>query len=405
MDEKVIRSYFSKNWVFWLLQRLPPVVVVFGIPFVIFVLGGIISASIGNFYLFGCNLLAYPVGLVIALGAYAWFAVYFPKCLVQIYPAFESSPEEFGGKIKKWADRLANRVWVILVASVIVAIGNYLNLNQLWQHRIWLGDVWVTSPAPLFFKSYYAFIDVLAGGFVLGSGAVGILGVMLLLHDLLTLRLKLSHVRTLRAIASLSFGLTVWALLAFTLVGPIRAVSVPNILCVAKPIFEINSTIILSNLGVSLLASFATVCSLFLPVYFAHRAIIRDKNLQIENLLETQNALFIKADRLTTLYKTAIAQEMDHAASDDIKKKALEFKTELEQTYENIASVKKMVDEVDAVPEWPITTNGIRQVIVTAFVPALINMVVGLLPGQTGGQTLSDLLKGMLPDIIKNLFK
>jgi hypothetical protein len=350
-------------------------------------------------------LLAYPGGLIVALGAYTWFATYFPKYLENIYPAFESSPEEFGGKIKKWADRLANRVWVIMVASVIVAIGNLINLNQLWQQKIWLGDVWATSPASLFFKIYYAFIDILAGGFILGSGAVGILGVILLLHDLLTLRLKLSHVRNLRAIASLSFGLTVWALLAFALVGPIRAVSVPNILCVAKPILKVNSTIILSNIGTSILASFATVCSLFLPVYFAHRAIIRDKRVRIENLLDTQYKLFIKAEQLTALYSTALAQEVQHPDSEDIKKKALKFNTELKQTYKNIASVYKMIAILDAVPEWPITANGIKQVIVTAFVPLLTNMVVGFLPGQTGGQNLTDLVKGMLPDIIKNLFK
>jgi hypothetical protein len=75
MNEQVIRDYFSKNWVFWLLRRLPPVVIILGIPLSIFIIGGAIAALTGNFYLFVCNLLAYPFGLVVALAAYTWFAI------------------------------------------------------------------------------------------------------------------------------------------------------------------------------------------------------------------------------------------------------------------------------------------------------------------------------------------
>ncbi len=405
MNENVIRDYFSKNWVFWLLRRLPPVAIVLGIPLVIFALGGVIAALTGNFYLFRCNLLAYPFGLAVALAAYTWFAIYFSKYLEQIYPAFESSPEEFGGKIKKWADRVANRFWVIGGASLVIAILNYLNLDTLWQPKIWLGDVWVTSPAPLFFKSYYAFIDVVAGGFVLGSGAVGIVGVMLLLHDLLSLHLKLSHIRILRGIGGLSIGLSIWALLAFAFVGPIRAVSAPNILCIAPPVLRVDSAIILSNLGASILASIAVVCGLLLPVYFAHRAIIRDKNLQIANLLEIQHELFTKADRLTTRYKKALAQEERHAANKGIQKQTQELSLELQQTYENIADVNKMIDEVESVPEWPMTANGAKELIAATTFPTISNLIIGLLPGQASGQSLTDVLKGMFTDLVQNLFK
>jgi len=405
MDENVVRGYFSKNWVFWLLRRLPPIGVVLGIPLIIFIIGGIIAAVRGSFHLFACNLLAYPVGLAIALGAYTWFAIYFPKYLEQIFPAFEASSEEFGKKIKKWADQVANRFWVIGTASIVVAILNYINLGTLWQPKIWIGDVWVTSPDPVFFKSYYAFIDILAGGFVLGSGAVGILGVMLLLKDLLTLQLKLSHVRTLRALGNLSLGLSIWALLAFTFVGPIRAISAPNILCTTPPVLKIDSAIVLSNFSVSIIASIAVVCSLLLPVYFAHRAIVRDKNIQISNLLEIQNELFNQAHRLTTLYRTALADEKLQSGNKSAQKQAQELNKDLQQIYENITSVKKMVDEVESIPEWPITSSKIKEVITVAIFPPLTNLIIGFLPSQAGGPTVTDMLKEMLPDLIKNLLQ
>ncbi len=405
MNEQTIRDYFSKNWVFWLLRRLPPLAVVLGIPLAIFAIGAAIAALTRNLYLFGCNLLAYPFGLVVALAAYTWFAIYFPKYLERIYPAFESSQEEFSAKIKKWADLIANRFWVIGLGSVVIAFLNYLNLDTLWRAPIWLGDVWATSSDPLFFKSYYAFIDIIAGGFVLGSGAVGIIGVMVLLYDLLTLRLKLSHIRILRAIASLSIGLSFWALLAFAFVGPIRAVSAPNILCVAPPVLKIDSAIVLANFSVSIIASIVVVCCLLLPVYFAHRAIIRDKNFQISNLLEIQSELFTKADRLSALYKSALADEEHHAKKKGVHKQAQDLNQELQQTYENITGVKKMIEEVESVPEWPITAGGVREIISAAIVPTLGNLIISLLPGQTNGPTFSDVLKNAVPDIIKNIFK
>ena len=404
MNEQVIRDYFSKNWVFWLLRRLPPVVIILGIPLSIFIIGGAIAALTGNFYLFVCNLLAYPFGLVVALAAYTWFAIYFPKYLEQIYPAFDASSEEFGEKIKKWADLVANRFWVIGLGSLLIGFLNYLNLDALWQRKIWLGDVWATSPAPLFFKSYYAFIDIIAGGFVLGSGVVGILGVMLLLYDLLSLQLKLSHVRLLRAIVSLSIGLSFWALLAFAFVGPIRAVSAPNILCVRQPALKVDSAIVLANFSTSILASIVVVCSLLLPVYFAHRAIIRDKNLRISDLLEVQAELFTKADCLSSLYKSALAEGELLVRKKGACKSVQDLDRELQQTYESITNVKKMIEEVESVPEWPITAGGVRGIIVAAISPTLGNLIISLLPGQTG-PTFTDVLKDAIPDIIKSIFK
>lgn len=404
MNEQDIRDYFSGNWVFWLLNRLPPIVIILVIPSSIFVLSLVIAALIGNFKLFVCNLLAYPVGLIVALSAYVWFAVYFPKYLAQIYPAFDVSSEKFAEKIKKWADIFANRYWFIGAATVVVGVANYFNLDSLWQREIWLGDVWAASASPLFFKAHYAFIDVFAGSFILGSGIIGVLGVMVLLYDLFSLRVKLSHVRLLRPIANFSIWLSFWALLAFALVGPIRAVSAPNILCDRQSIISVDSAIVLSNFGTSILASIVVVCSLLLPVYFAHRSIIRDKKLQISTLLEIQAELFIKADRLSNHYKSALAEEKLPGKKKDISKRLEVLNLDLKQTYENIANIKKMIEEVESVPDWPFTIGNVRGMIAAAISPTLSNLLISLLPGQTG-MTFIDALKKAIPDVIKNIFK
>ena len=406
MNENDIRDYFSKNWVFWLVKHSHPVAIILGIPLLIFIIGIVISALIHKLDLFLCNLLAYPLGLVVALAAYTWFAIYFPKYLEQIYPAFDASPEEFGKKIKKWADLFANRFWIIGLASLLIGFLNYLNLDALWYKEIWLGDVWANSSAPTFFKIYYAFVDVIAGGFVLGSGAIGIIGVLFLLYDLLSLRIKLSHVRLLRAIVNLSIGLSFWSLLALAFVGPIRAVSARNILCVSdwRTIIEVDSSIILSNLGTSILASIVVVCSLLLPVYFSHQSIIRDKNLRISNLLEIQAELFTKADCLSNLYKSALAREDLRARKKRERRRLNNLNEELQQTYENIANVNTMIEEVESVPEWPITASGVGGIIFAAISPTLSNLVVSLLPGQTGPIFIKG-FKEAIPDILQKLFK
>ena len=80
-----------------------------------------------------------------------------------------------------------------------------------------------------------------------------------------------------------------------------------------------------------------------------------------------------------------------------------EMRRELEETYENVSSVTKMIEVVEAVPEWPITAGGVGRMAVTAVLPTLGNLIIGLLPGQTG-LTLTDVLKDAIPDVMKGLF-
>jgi hypothetical protein len=376
MNESQIRNYFAPNWVFWLFKTIHFLVAVIGIPLLIFVAGAVVATILGALEPFRCNLLAYPFGALMALAAYGWFAISFPRLIATVYAAFETTPEEFGSIIKKWADRLANRQLLFVSASLVVGFLNYLNLNQLWQAKIWLGDVWASSSQwGTFFKWYYGIVDVVIGGFLLGSGAIGVLGSVLIVRDLMKLPLKLSHYRNLQAVGDLSIGLTVWTLVGLALIGPARAVSAPNVLCQSNVTITIASDKILSNLIVSVFSSIAVISVFGLPAFFAHQAIVRAKTRQIASLLDTQHGIYVAVDQVTQRLTTIITPQP--GTKDEAYDQNLD---ELHKAYERIADINKMITEIEAIPDWPITWRGAVQIAGAASAPLFTNLLTKVSP-------------------------
>jgi hypothetical protein len=393
MDENQIRSYFEPNWVFRLFKSVNFFLAVIGIPLLIFSIGAAVAAIIGALDPFRCNLLAYPAGPLMALAAYGWFAINFPKLIAKVYPAFDTTPEIFGSVIKMWADKLANPPIFFVLAGLVVALLNYQNLNQMWESKVWLGDVWASNTQwGTFFKWYYGIIDVAIGGFLLGSGAIGILGSVIVVRDLMKLPLKLSHYRSLHAIGDLSIGLTVWALVGLALIGPIRAISAPNVLCQANAPITIDTGKILSNLVVSIFSTIAVISGFGLPAYYAHQAIIRAKTQQIGRLQDTQNGIYNLVNDLTkkltgttspTLKKIEKndSQTEDEGNTSDGKEEQYEQNLdELRRSYDRIAEINKMIEEVEAIPDWPITWQGVVKIIGAGIMPFATNLLTNLLP-------------------------
>jgi hypothetical protein len=378
MNENQIRDYFAPNWVFRLFNSVNFVVAIVGIPLAIFLTGAVVASILGALETFRCNLLAYPVGVAMALAAYGWFAHNFPKYLERVYPALDTTPEEFGGIIKKWSDQLGNRLSLFILAGLVIGFLNFQNLGQLWQPQGWLGDVWASSVQwGTFFKWYYGVIDVVIGGFLLGSGAIGVVGIVLVVHSLMKLPLKLSHYRNLEAIGDLSIGLTVWTLVGLAFIGPVRAVSAPNVLCQSNVVVAVDPARLLSNLIVSMFSSIAVVSGLCLPAFFAHQAVVRAKARQIASLVDTQHDIYSAIDQLCQKLKAETPSQPTPDHNVRSYKQALD---EFSQAYERIQIINKMIADLEAVPDWPISWRGGVKIAVAAVSPLATNLFVRLAP-------------------------
>ena len=128
--------------------------------------GSVIALLFGVFDRFARNLLAYPFGIGFGLAAYCWFASYFPQTLAEISTAFECAPGRFDEIVRKWAQRLANRNALMVVAGAAIGASMLPNLLGFGPRRqILAGPPWVQSDAQHgfpFFALYYGFNDVVS---------------------------------------------------------------------------------------------------------------------------------------------------------------------------------------------------------------------------------------------------
>ncbi len=363
MDEHQIRSYFSGNWLFQLYsqKRIPYPVVAIGLPLLIVAVGAAVSALLGVFPLFAGNYLAYggPLGIAVAFSAFGWFAFTFPRVMERLAPSFEVSQEQFSQAIRQWTDRLANRLWVLILFSIPIAAFSLADLLRLWQSPdlAWAGTPWVQSSQALFFALYFGFYNVLVVGFLLGSGAAGIVVTMLIVYSVLSLPLKLDYYRRLQAVGDLSGGLSLWALAAFI------GIAIEKFLL--KPISTVD--LALSTAVLSILASLALLSALFAPILMARAALKRAKTRK----------LAIYESRLHE-----ISQTLDQLVSsgDPAKSRKTEM-ARLEELLKEQEELKQQAKEVESVPNWPLNWLSGAQILVGALTPFL-SYVVDYLKAQ-----------------------
>lgn len=366
MNEQHIRVYFAPNWVFRLyaLKRIPYPAFVFGVPAAIWAAGALVALLLGVLPTFLTNPLAYPVGLGFALAAYGWFAKVFPPLLADLFPLLDTTAEQYGRLIKRWADRIANRLWVMVAFSVPLAILSLVRITTFWNSPglSWIGSPWVTSEQARFFQVYYIIYDTLIGSFLLGSGAAGIAGCAILLYELLNLRLKLAYYRGLRIIGNFSIALAGWAFVAFVFVGIAEVLIAPDLFST-----DPTSRAALPTIVTSLIASAALLTAFFTPVYFAHRAIVHAKYQQLAGLEQTQHKSYNEIAIITTQITAAPGEHNAPSPESDLYKQLAEHHAQLETT-------AKLMTEIEAVPEWPLTWRGAVQLIGTAALPLLSSL-------------------------------
>jgi len=364
MDAHTIQE-FKSNWVFWLFTQKhwstwKAILWIVLLPVVIF---GIIAVVLGEFNLFAGNPLTYsgPIWVGLALVAYKWFTKAFPNAIIIFVPALDTQEEIIIETMRKWANRLANRLSIMIIVTIPLSFAAAQDTVTLWTNSTqdWMGTPWVQSGHPLFFAIMWSFYYGVSVSFMLGSGIVGITGCALLINELLKMPLKLEYFRRLRSVLDLSTGIGMWTFASFAITVIGQAFIKPNS----------TSNLLTSSLFLSVLASLALLVAFLSPLLPAHTAITRAKYKKLE--------LY---ERL--LYE--IANEIDQSISKQKSKK-------LETLEKNRELIKQQIEEIEAIPEWPITVMSLSKIISASVVMPLINGV-------------PDFIKGDITDYIKGVF-
>lgn len=227
MEKKEIWDSFSGNWVFKLYSeiRLPYTVTAILLSISLWLDGLFVSLhwavfsrnyTVVSTYLFNLSPLLHVIGFSLALISFGWFTQKLTYVLIHLFEALEISREKYTEITSKWANRIANRNWMMVVVGMLLfAIPNFFETKAIWtssQPPIFL-EPWTSGSARSFFAVVYGVMHVVIVPFLLGSGTVGLIGTMLLLDDLLKQPLKLAYYRRTEAVIELATLLFMWTLI------------------------------------------------------------------------------------------------------------------------------------------------------------------------------------------------
>jgi len=361
MGKETISAPFSKNWVFWLYnhKKFPWYLIVAAISLLPLVIGFIIAAILGVFKLYLTNFLSYsgPIVIAISLTAYYWFYKNFPSKMELMVPLINISEEEFHSLVKKWANKIANRLLLMFICGIPIAIVGLVDTISLWTtpSRIWIGTSWILSKQPVFFALVYAFYYVITIGFLLGSGIVGIGGISLLINDLLHKPLKLDFYRRLRALSDLSIGVGMWTFVAFAII----LLSSSFI----KPITD--PRLIMTSLSLSMVASAALLIAFLLPILLARNAIITAKKQRIASCEKRLSLINDQAEKL-------LSEETPK--SGEIEKQK-DYLSQMDSLEKERIMINQKVKDIESIPNWPMSIGSLVQFAFTAFVTPFFGQI------------------------------
>jgi hypothetical protein len=372
MLEENIRSVFSRNWVFWLYSRrkLPWYLIIAITALLPMIIGASWAAFLGVFRLYFFSFLTYsgPMLIALSLVAYHWFYVNFPRELDRLIPAIDIDDTEAMRVITKWANRVANRIGIMIVAGIPIGFVGLVDTLSLWitPTGMWLGTPWVTSSRPLFFALVYAFYYVLAMGFLLGSGVVGTIGTGLIIGDLLRRPLKLDYYRRMQAVTHLSTGVGSWAFVAFA--------SILIASSFVKPLSD--PKVVFSSILLSCIASVGLLVAFLSPLLAAHNAIVKAKKVRLAVYEERLSQL---SEQIETVLSTGITGFRDETHA---------YLENLEAFNKERSLIIQQVGEIESISDWPITfANTLRfalTALITPFVGQIadhfVSMITALVP-------------------------
>jgi hypothetical protein len=359
MNQEEIKAVFAKNWVFRVYNqnKISWYMAIAIIALVPLIIGMLFAIPLGVLRLYLSNFLTYsgPILIILFLCAYYWFYKNFPQKLEILLPAIHESNAELRRIVLLWANRLANRNAIMVIAGIPFGLVGLIDTITLWTTptRIWMGTPWVVSSRSLFFASEYAFYYVLVIGFLIGSGVIGIAGTAFIINNLLRKPLKLDYYRRLRAVADLSLGIGTWTFVAF-------AISIIAFKFI-KP--SSNVPIEFTSILTSLIASLALLTAFLSPLLPANAAIIQAK----------KKKLAIYEERLSQI---SIAIEALIVRSDNVSKnKTKIYLDSLELLYKERSLIIQQVNEIESISSWPITFGKIARFTATAFMSLFLGQI------------------------------
>jgi MFS family permease len=342
ITETRILEMFNPNWVFKLYSwiRFHYIVLSLMVSIVPLLIGLILSlfwrASLT--YITNLSLWLNTFAIFLAFTAFGWFTHKLPDILVPLSEVFNIDDDEYGGIIKNWANRFANRNWLMPIIALLFAIPNLMETVDIWgsSKPPILLDPWVNSPASGFFEVFYGFLHGILVPLILGSGLVGMIGVVGLLFSLFQKPLKLAFYRRTSIVIELTSWLMMWALIGLA-----------SILLFGRSLFVMPVDIPFFKVSALIQSVPATLIILIigsLPLILISNAIGKAKRKEL-NRLEVSYGR-IHARLMANLEKSPGEEHQSQSVKD------------LDAELEIIIKQIKQIEDVPALPiQWPSVTR------------------------------------------------
>ncbi len=357
MNEALVWSYFSRNWVFKLYSKNRSHYVLIAIaisvvPWIIGVIGSLLSRALIT-YIINWSPYLNTLGFLAAMIAFGWYANKICYVINNLFPAFHIEENEYKEIIRKWADRIANKNWLFALISLPLVIINVNDVIAIWSSATppIILEPWVSSHASLFFAIFYGLLHAVITPFLLGSGILGLIGTMLIIGNILSHPLNLAYYRRTEVLVELVTWLVMW-----TLIG------LASVLIFGRPIviFKANiAALELSGIIQSTILSLLTLAIGAIPL------------VQIMN--SVSQAKRIELSRLEHLYDQVYSKIVHHVEEPDKifyrvppvppRKDQVTESAGLANLYEEFETVEGLIKKVESIPNLPIKWNSILRVV------------------------------------------
>ena len=359
MTEDSIWNLFSRNWVFRLYSRSRKN---FGLifltavcaAFIPWILGAIISLFARNFVVYASNTSLYLNlgGFALSLISFGWFAHKLPRVLIAISGAFEISEDDYLRIIEKWADRIANKNYLMVLFTIPIAVLNLLETIAMWrsQQPPILLVSWINSSTPVIFGIIYGYMHAIIVPFFLVSGIIGLIGAMYLIADVMKIPMKLSFYRRLGAVTEMITWLVMWAFIGLA-----------SIVILGRPLVlnRLNvQTILVSGIAQSVLGVIVFLIIGTRPFIYVHSAVAtakQEKMEQLEQLHEriSSSLLMIINSSSRSLKSSGEEIAMEEMTQQDAKTQVL---------YKRLDVINALIAQTKAIPDLPVSIPGVVRV-------------------------------------------